>query len=393
MISIHRTHIVMINQITIQNFKSVVNASFPLSTFNVMIGANGCGKSNILEAIAIAAASSSNKLDYEYFANRGIRVVDPQFMLPAFEDMNASEIHLHIETNENDVSDFKIRYNKDTKPPRWEDANLSYVEFAELLKKNNVQTKNDLIKLLEGENPEIILNIIAEAHDGKLSIKPTCKDLLNFTIYSLEETILRKADNDNRLYPLGRHGEGLFAYLKNLASRENATAIMQEIIENLEILDWFDGMEIPEAQLSSEFNIKLHDRYIDEAISYFDQRSTNEGFLYLLFYLTLIISDETPTFFAIENIDASFNPKLCREVVKRLTALAKKHGKQIIATTHNPSVLDGLDIMDEDHELLVVRRNIDGYTKVNNVETKGMLNMSLSEAWLKGFIGGLPDNF
>lgn len=383
----------MINQITIQNFKSVVNASFPLSTFNVMIGANGCGKSNILEAIAIAAASSSNKLDYEYFANRGIRVVDPRFMLPAFEDIEADGIMIDVKESNSETSQFKIRYNNEAKPPRWEDANVRIVEFVERLKELNAKEFEGTIKWLEDSILNAKLERISVSGGEQITIKYSCENLNRFTIYSLEESILRKYDNDNRLYPLGRHGEGLFAYLKNIASRGDGHVILQEIIENLEILDWFDGMEIPEAQLSSEFNMKLHDRYIDEAISFFDQRSTNEGFLYLLFYLTLIISDETPTFFAIENIDASFNPKLCREVVKRLTMLAKKHGKQIIATTHNPSVLDGLDIMGEDHQLLVVRRNIDGYTKVNNVETKGMLNMSLSEAWLKGFIGGLPDNF
>lgn len=386
----------MIKQITIQNYKSVVKATFTLKPFNVMIGANGCGKTNILEAIAIAAAANSNKLDYEYFANRGIRVVDPRFMLPAFEDVNANGILLHIETDENEVSEFNIRYNKDAKPPRWEDTSLNAYSFAVFLKANeinNISKLKDFIEKSESDFQDKQINIKLNKTPNGIEISPSCVELLSFTIYSLEETILRKADNDSRLYPLGRHGEGLFAYLKDLAKRENGNLILQEIIENLEVLDWFDGMEIPEAQLSSEFNIKLHDRYIDEAISFFDQRSTNEGFLYLLFYLTLIISDETPTFFAIENIDASFNPKLCREVINRLTMLAKKHGKQIIATTHNPSVLDGLDIMGEDHELLVVRRSIDGYTKVNNVETKGMLNMTLSEAWLKGFIGGLPDNF
>lgn len=386
----------MIKQITIQNYKSVVNATFPLKPFNVMIGANGCGKTNILEAIAIAAAANSNKLDYEYFANRGIRVVDPRFMLPAFEDVNADGILLHIETDEKEVSEFIIRYNKDAKPPRWEDTSLNAYSFAVFLKANeinNISKLKDFIEKSESDFQDKQINIKLNKTPNGIEISPSCEELLSFTIYSLEETILRKADNDSRLYPLGRHGEGLFAYLKDLAKRENGNLILQEIIENLEVLDWFDGMEISEAQLSSEFNIKLHDRYIDEAISFFDQRSTNEGFLYLLFYLTLIISDETPTFFAIENIDASFNPKLCREVIERLTLLAQKHGKQIIATTHNPSVLDGLDIMGEDQELLVVRRNIDGYTKVNNVETKGLLNMNLSEAWLKGFIGGLPDNF
>lgn len=386
----------MIKQISIQNYKSVVNTTFPLKPFNVMIGANGCGKTNILEAIAIAAAANSNKLDYEYFANRGIRVVDPRFMLPAFEDVDADGILLHIETDEKEVSEFNIRYNKDAKPPRWEDTSLNASTFIDFLKENQITSVPALKDFLEKNNSNLEntkINFKLKKTPNGLLPSPSCEDLLRFTIYSLEETVLRKADNDSRLYPLGRHGEGLFAYLKNLAIREDGAAILQEIIENLEVLDWFDGMEIPETQLSSEFNIQLRDRYIDEAISFFDQRSTNEGFLYLLFYLTLIISDETPTFFAIENIDASFNPKLCREVIERLTLLAKKHGKQIIATTHNPSVLDGLDIMGEDHELLVVRRNIDGYTKVNNVETKGLLNMNLSEAWLKGFIGGLPDNF
>ena len=165
--------------------------------------------------------------------------------------------------------------------------------------------------------------------------------------------------------------------------------------ENLKILDWFGDMEIPAGQLSMEFNLKLKDSYLAETINIFDQRSTNEGFLYLLFYFTLVISDETPRFFAIENIDTAFNPKLCREVIKRLVALAKKHGKQIIATTHNPAILDGLDLNDDEQKLMVVQRSTDGYTKVRTLRKDETVNsdLSLSQLWLRGFIGGLPNNF
>ena len=115
--------------------------------------------------------------------------------------------------------------------------------------------------------------------------------------------------------------------------------------------------------------------------------------MYLLFYLTLFISDDTPSFFAIDNLEASFNPKLCREITKRLILLAKKHNKQVIATTHSPAILDGLDINNNDERLFVIRRNIDGYTKANRIEYKTENNLALSEAWLKGYIGGLPENF
>lgn len=178
-----------------------------------------------------------------------------------------------------------------------------------------------------------------------------------------------------------------------MSQKDNAIEIFNEIKENLIILDWFDDMQVPSSQLSMEFNLKLKDSYLDETINTFDQRSTNEGFLYLLFYLTLVISDETPKFFAIENIDTALNPKLCREVTRRLIELARKHDKQIIATTHNAAVLDGMNIFEDDVRLHVVRRSIDGYTKSNRVTLKSEMSMPLSEVWVKGYIGGLPDNF
>ncbi len=86
----------MINNINIQNYKSILNMKLPLSTFNVMIGANGCGKSNILEAIAMASAASTDMLRREFMDNRGIRVCDPIMMFPAFEDCKADYIKISI---------------------------------------------------------------------------------------------------------------------------------------------------------------------------------------------------------------------------------------------------------------------------------------------------------
>ena len=339
----------MINNVTIKNYKSVVDVSLPLGRFNLLIGANGCGKSNILEGIALGAAASADKLDYEYFSNRGIRLVEPRLMLPKFEGIDAKGFLVSF-TNDHEVS-FDICFNKNAKPAKW-----------------MVETKT-------GE--------------------PDIPGLGQFLIYSLEESKLRKADDSNRTYPVGLHGEGLFAYLKELAQRPDSSEMLNEIKENLKILDWFDDMEVPSGQLSMEFNLRLKDSYLPDEIYSFDQRSTNEGFLYLLFYFTLVISDETPKFFAIENIDTAFNPKLCREVIKRLNVLAKKYDKQIIATTHNPAVLDGLDLSDNEQKLMVVQRSIDGYTKVRTLKNEQIVNsdLPLSQLWLRGYIGGLPNNF
>lgn len=385
----------MITNINIKNYKSVVDVNLPLGRFNLLIGANGCGKSNILEGIALGAAASSDKLDYEYFANRGIRVVDYRMMLPAFEDMEGDDILVTVVDETNKPTQFDILYNKEAKPSRWENKKCFFVKidndfFSDVpIKEYSALSKYISLKL--GDECPPLYNI--HMSGDEIIVEPFNLELNNFIIYSLEESSLRKADDSNRTYPLGLHGEGLFPYLKALAQRDDGIAIFDEIKENLKILDWFDDMQVPSGQLSSEFNLKLKDSYLSETLNTFDQRSTNEGFLYLLFYLTLIISDETPQFFAIENIDTAFNPKLCREVTRRLIKLAKKHNKQIIATTHNAAVLDGMNLYEDDVRLHVVRRSIDGYTMTNRVVLKENMTMRLSEAWVKGIIGGLPDNF
>ena len=42
----------MFNRLTIKNFKSIIDQTIELGRVNVFIGANGMGKSNVLEAIA-----------------------------------------------------------------------------------------------------------------------------------------------------------------------------------------------------------------------------------------------------------------------------------------------------------------------------------------------------
>lgn len=416
----------MIKSISIKNFKSIVDLTLDLGQFNVLIGENGCGKSNILEGIAFGTAALSGKLEREYFANRGIRYSDSTSLYSAFNCKNEKYIKIDIEFG-HFKENLNLFFNQDAKPEKWEIESKPY-EFNEKIKeylgtdythyydlinkintninkiasqaenlKNNIEDnleldsrKDSLLNELQQIKFEIFNNKIFK--NARLLGNEMLHSLA-YLIFSLEESILRKFDAENAIHPLGRNGEGLFAYLKEISQKENGFEILKEIKENLCVLDWFDDLEIPKDQLSNEFSLKIRDKYINDTLHFFDQRSTNEGFLYLLFYLTLFISNDTPSFFAIDNLEASFNPKLCREITKRLILLAKKHNKQVIVTTHSPAILDGLDITNSDERLFVIRRNIDGYTKANRIEYKTETSLALSEAWLKGYIGGLPENF
>lgn len=384
----------MITNISIKNYKSIVNANLPLGRFNVLIGENGCGKSNLLESVTMAAAAESNKLEFEYFANRGIRLVPPKLMLPAFPEVEADKVEITIEDGKR--REYKIRYDDNLESPKWVDENYHLKEYdlGKVFGESSSVRIEQLMEHFEKITPQDGTRTVFSIGEGSMLIKDTNRAIEQFLVYAPEESKLRQLTEKNRIHPLGRQGEGLLDYIIDLSSSDSGISTLNEITENLRILDWFDDFGISGSN-KYENDILLKDRYTEDTLTLFTQHSANEGFLYLLFYFTLLTSKQTPKFFAIENIDSALNPKLCRELVGRMVALAKKHDKQLIVTTHNPAILDGLDMNDEEQRLLVVSRNTDGYTKVRAIENSKLAKSEkpLSELWTKGFIGGLPNNF
>lgn len=397
----------MINEISIHNFKSIVSLDLELGRFNVIIGPNGCGKSNILEAISFASAAAQNKLDYEYLVNRDVRMAEPKFMVNAFEeDEDDTE-------TKNEISDeglartnldirIGVRSGEDLIVSRmiYHDEAKTWMNIADPLYRGLHFMINHPEEL--GDEKDVILQALIE------STFPTSKDvnqvkqllerltkssfeLNNFLTYRPTEHFLRKAF-ETSIFPLGVHGEGLLKYLKEAVGEKNV-ALFEEINEGLFLLDWFDGFRIPDDLLTNEYRLSIGDRFLKDSLHYFDEKSTNEGFLFLLFYLTLFNSKDTPRFFAIDNIESALNPKLMTKLTDYLVGRAFANDKQVIVTTHSPFVLDALDLSNDDVRLFVARRNIDGHTRLERIPYREDRTMKLSQLWMSGLIGGLPDNF
>ena len=54
---------ISVGKISIKNFKSLYDISFEPGNVNVFIGANGSGKSSVLEAIGILSAAISDRVN------------------------------------------------------------------------------------------------------------------------------------------------------------------------------------------------------------------------------------------------------------------------------------------------------------------------------------------
>ena len=89
----------MISQIKIENYKSITSLEMDLGRVNVLIGENGSGKTNILEAVAVGAAAEMDKLDEEFLSSRGIRIVSPDLMRSGFTQPQDSSDTVYITFN------------------------------------------------------------------------------------------------------------------------------------------------------------------------------------------------------------------------------------------------------------------------------------------------------
>ncbi|MFO0128751.1 MAG: AAA family ATPase, partial [Pseudanabaena sp.] len=369
----------MFTEVQIENYKSIQNLKINLGRVNVFIGENGCGKTNILEAIALAGAAAGNKLDNEFLAPRGIRVTEPEFMRSAFDKRNVTkEIKVELKMNQDISFNFILQHDNQAYSS-WINTSLfnPIEKFAGLLKDAELKdSENKIFGRTIGE--KALLNILdsitkitkesiqnainkevsqidnnsyefdklvhkARDHFINLIINDEKKEISlvkEFLIYSPENSSLRTFEEEGQVQPLGIKGQGLLKLLSVLSSGSDK---INEIKQRLELIDWFDDFKIHQDS-DVERTIQIKDRYLDKDLPYFNQRSSNEGFLFLMFYFALFVSDDTPKFFAIDNIENALNPKLCTKLIQELVELAKKYDKQVLFTTHNPAILDGLDL-------------------------------------------------
>lgn len=400
----------MINTIHIKRFKSIMDLSLDLGRFNVIIGENGCGKTNVLEAISFAAAANQEQLSNDYIGGR-IRFSSSDLLYPAFITNNdGTEKIIELSIHEKGKISSEILCVFSEEKGRWFSlADLQEkFKMAQFLKKAITipDVEQSLADLLSTNDSSIekfkddIDNLRFEEIKKGLSlayqplIDATFKkeDLNNFQLYCPEESSLRRFDSEAQITPLGQKGEGLFRYLKELSLKKDVS-FFDRLNKSLHNIDWYLGFKFPDDSFSNEFRVEIADKYINDSLHFFDQRSTNEGFLYLLFYYTLFYSKQTPSFFAIDNIESSLNPKLTTKLVSDLVRISKDNGKQVILTTHCPFVLDALDLWDDEIRLFVAKRNMDGYTQLKRIEDKKGRTIKLSEVWMKGMIGALPENF
>jgi hypothetical protein len=102
---------------------------------------------------------------------------------------------------------------------------------------------------------------------------------------------------------------------------------------------------------------------------------------------------------SVDNFDHALNPRLAKALTRNLCQWAiEKKSQQLLLTSHNPLVLDGLPLRNDAVRLFTVERSNRGKTVVTRVQVGEELiqqaekGIPLSQQWVNGTFGGVPTN-
>jgi AAA15 family ATPase/GTPase len=392
-----------LKSINIINYKSIVDDTIELGRFNIFIGVNGSGKTNILEALATIGAERGKDLTFDGLYSRGVRIARPDLIISSFLESNQKssiEIGLVLENNEN-LQEYKYSLsptNLNDIYSKW--VNLSEEEFYPI-------SFLDYASFISKSDPGITASDLIDKVAKMISNKNSKRDryfddlLSEYAIFDLNTKSLRGiSPADSKKTPLGINGEGLDLLIASLNSKERS-----QLNRCLSFFDWLGEIVADKDDKLKLMGLKpgrsistlyFKDKYMKKENNIFSAENSNEGVLHVLFYLALFISNKTPKLLAVDNIETALNPRLCQVLIKELIKLSEETGKQALITTHNPAILDGLNLLDDEQRLFEVYRNQEGNTKTRRIKFKSDLSdkkFKLSEMWLKGLLGAVPKNF
>lgn len=391
----------VLDKLVIRSFKSIVKQEIPLGLVNVFIGANGSGKSNILEALGVLSAAASGRVDDESLQRRGVRPGVPRLYKSSFEQN--LKPHIYFEAQAKRAS-YSVSLNNPLEKPR-----PTWIYKTEDLRADNIR--------IASRSPRVALNTeqgIAALKIVERDVNDPAVELLNllreFAIYAPNTLMLRGLTPDPQSRePVGLSGGRLAEAVRELKSLARSNDFFAEALEEvIEMIDWikdFDATGMVDSIVSAsiprpKLALRFRDRYMREGKNTLTASDASEGALYVLFCAVLALLPKAPKCIAVDNLDQALNPRLTQRLASCLCKwiTQEPQERQILFTAHNPSVLDGLPLQDNRVKLFAVDRNSNGHTIVKQVvitDEMRKLNTEkgwpLSRLWVMGHLGGVPN--
>ena len=396
----------MLERLSVRTFKSLDDVTVELGVVNVFIGANGSGKTNLLEALGVLAAAADGKVDDQTLLARGVRPGLPALYKSAFPARPGERVHRHLFFGARSTSQAKYEISlhnplKDPKPAwrfkkeRWEDTD------------NHIVGRPPAQRVKA--NPELGLAALKAVEAPEGAALDLLRLLQGYVVFSPATAVLRGvAPETQPRRPVGLSGGNLPQAILNLLIQRRRDDRSRRICrEALGLVDWAKSfgwsstsrLPLSPTAAASKDVVRFRDRFMRGGSNMLSGYDASEGALYALFLAVVAGHKASPLLCAVDNADHALNPRLAKSLMAYLCQwyLDSIPARQILLTTHNPLVLDGLPLQDDRVRLFTVSRTSSGRTYVRRVvvddhlENRGQQGWALSRLWVMGHLGGVPN--
>jgi energy-coupling factor transporter ATP-binding protein EcfA2 len=393
----------MLKSVKVESFKSLDDVEVELGLVNVFIGANGSGKSNLLEAIGVLGAAANGRVDDEALLRRGVRPGLPVLYKSSFKGSRPPDAIQFSATNEGALFSVGLYNPLHAPEPAWRFKTERLEEGGQELVGRSPASQ----PRLDPAAGYAALKAVELTEERPASC--LLADLRQFAIYSPDTATLRGlAPDPQSRSPVGLRGGRLAEAFDEIKRSPGLQSDRWEIYVSIrELIEWSAGVgssgpgEVPisESVPQPTHSLRFHDRFMADGRNILSGYDASEGALYILFISVLVRHPDAPPVLAVDNFDHALNPRLARALTRKVCEwVTVDRNRQLLLTSHNPLVLDGLPLQNNDVRLFTVERSRQGKTVVGRVVVDEQLlqaaddGIPLSQQWVMGTFGGVPSN-
>ena len=378
-----------INKMRLAGFRRLREIEIEMRPLMVLIGANGVGKSSILDAVSLISASAAGTMNKALNAMGGIAEVctrgkskkitfGAEMDCPGYQPLHY-ELEVEARGQGYGIQRETLSQEREGSYP----SPFKHIEsYNDDIRYCDIEDRN-LVRPDWEHNPlESSLSQVPKMFKQPEELRRTLSSVTQYHVLDVGPRAPVKLPQQLKpaLLP-GADGEDLVPFLYNL--RESDRDRYDTIEDTLRsAFPGFEGLNFPSAA-AGMLSLTWKEQYFKDSI-YAHQLS--EGTLRFLWLISLLQSPNLSTVTMIDEPEVSLHPELLSLLADLLREAARR--TQIIVATHSDRLIRFL----EPHEVVVMDIGEDGYAIAQWADAmdldQWLKEYSLDEVWRMGRLGG-----
>jgi len=330
-----------ISRILIQNYKSLGQVDVELGRFTVLVGRNGTGKSNLVDALAFVQESLADSIELAFKNRGGIAVVrrksgghPTHIRMRLAMDLGAgSRADYSFEIAAKPGERFRVSHERCIVKPFMEAAGEHRFEIKD----------GEFSQPIPGIRPKVSPDRLALfAASATDEFRPVYDLLTSIRVYSIAPESLRELQEPDSGEFLRRDGSNAAAVLKRLQDQadkgayERVCSLLSKVVEGVSKVEYHAVAQRETMRFKQE---------VGQAHPWtFDALNMSDGTLRVLGLLLAVYQPGPVSVAAIEEPEATVHPAVAEALLAVL--LDASEDRQMLVTTHSPDLLDSKQLDD-----------------------------------------------